>query len=324
MIANLEKIIKEFYVYWVVERIDSVGELWKVINRVRKIGWKEGFPGEDRQELGELSDLVSYEGISHDWTKAHFRMRYQDRDICVGVPKWKGRLGISLARPLGDVFFNDGFVSYQTKSNAVISEMTCYIALNAISFPTLKAESDLWIWGMQERFGYNKRNSEVTITKWEEGESAANLMGPEETGVVYASKIAEILRKLHDCNTIWGDANPINAISTNDGVKIFNFYMALNQWKSSEFLMAKDLTNLALTSRYESGDSSGEVEKSIVEAYSPGPGVREELERQLERDLERWPGPLPGIRERYFDKLVYGLDSEGVRGVKEALLNVVA
>ena len=318
-----------------MQNITEKEELWNIISQLRKIGGKEGFPPGERADLGILRPWVSYNGIHHDWIKSHFRLTYQGKDICVGVPKTKGYWGIKLLRPMGDRLFNNNFLVYESTEDSVQREIQTYSFLSAVNFPTFNPRKDLLSnKPIPSLLDSNKdllldppnlQFKDVLITDWVEGENIANLLAEvsAEDAKMCVGETAKIMKRLNNEGYIWCDANPSYSILTTKGIKIHNFALRSNPHKSQEFLIAKELTNLILTSKFYAGQNSEGIEKAIIEGYRPEPIVIKNLKSQLDEDLLRKPHLLGSIREKYFFQNVYELNEEQVMTTKKIILEVL-
>ncbi|MCK5107731.1 MAG: hypothetical protein KAQ83_03310 [Nanoarchaeota archaeon] len=309
--------------------VESKEELWKIIAQLRILGQKDTYPGQPRVELGELERWVSREGIAHDWTNSHFKLNYQGQYIDVQIPKKVAYREIIILRPIGEILFNNAFVVFEELESSVGREIEQYKHLRKKGLPTFKPREDLLKTKDGDLIFYD-----VLITDWVEGDNVAELIKtatPEETRK-YLQEGAQFTRQVHNGNSIWGDANLQNMNETLDGVFMgYDWGYKTNPCRTQLFLMAKDLTNLILTSKSHANHKE-KIEEIIIDSYDPSSQLRRELKKQINRDLRRKHNPLyklynnPAYNflESKFFRFVYEATSEEVIETKTTIYDLVA
>ena len=309
--------------------IESKEELWKIIAQLKILGQQDTYPGQPRVELGELERWVSREGIAHDWINSHVRLKYQNKIIEVQFPKRVAYWEIIIGRPIGELLFNNAFVVFEELESSVGREIEQYKHLRKKGLSTFKPREDLLTSKDEALIFYD-----VLITDWVEGDNVAELIKiatPEETRK-YIKEGAQFTRQVHNGNSIWGDANLQNMKKNlESGFIGYDWGFKTNPYRSQLFLMAKDLTNLILTSKSHANHKE-KIEEIIIDSYEPSSQLRGELKKQINRDLRRkhnpiyklYNNPAYNFFERKFFRFVYESTSAEVIETKTTIYDLVA
>lgn len=305
-----------------MKSIESKEELWGAIAKLRKVGLREIISNEGRTFSGELSDIVSKQGIKNNFTSALFKLNYQGQKISVKTPRLLGYVTILMCLTFEN-YLNQNFLVTEGLTSSTMREFQTYSYLSKKGFPTFNPREDL----LMDEKGVLRFN-DVLITDWVDGINGVDLLAntTKNGAESYVFNVNQRLCELHGNNVIWGDPSPRNSMETKSGLIIYDFgLLKPNNEKPPTFLMVKDLVTLLLTSKYCAGlQNELGIEDVAIEGYKPDKQMRYALKKQMLADLKSYNIARLNPLEILFSKIKYGLSVEQVQESKERILKLVS
>jgi tRNA A-37 threonylcarbamoyl transferase component Bud32 len=287
-------------------------ELDQIVNRIKKKSLFRGITCGDRVKVLSINfGSENQSDTKYGWLGYHQTVEYNGIPLDIKVPTIIGK-AITKSRYILEQRFNQEFISKESSEEAIHREIQTYEYLNNQNFPTLESLNHL----------FPEIKGAIITRKIEGTRHTIDIISKsdEKNQQIYVGEVAGLMKKLHDTNTIWGDAWLGNTMYDNDKLLLFDFGFYPNPSKSKEFLMGKDLVSLCMSAVYRTRQPAKTIVPAIIEAYLPSIEVSDSVNKSLYEKTKRLQRPITRlIEEKFYFNPVFGMDRKEVENVYEEI-----